>query len=537
MTINRRTFMKSSGAIVAGVTALGWARHALAETGHLRIAMTAADLPTTGGIPNNGAEGQRFLGCPVFESLTDWDLLGAPEHRALIRPSLATEWSVDSAGTTWTFKLRENVLFHDGAKLDANLIAWNFDRVYNSEAPHFDQIPSVQVKAFLPMISGYRAIDDMTVEVTTDRPASYLPELLPRMLFVSKARYDEVGSWNAFAAQPAGSGPFMISNVSPRVSVEMTPYTAYWNPDRVPKLQKMTVYPMPEPTTRLAALRSGQVDWIEVPPPDTIPSLKQAGFEVVTRPYPHCWPWVFSFSEGSPFRDKRVRQALNFAINREGLVDLLNQTAQPATGFVTKDDAWYGNPAIEYGFDPNRAKALLQEAGYSEENPLRFKVMISSGGSGQMVPLPMNEYLQQNLREVGVQVEYEIVEWGTMLVALRKGASDAVALGCQAMNISLPYPEPSAFGRVFHENAIAPNGLNWGGWRSPEIDALVDQIGATFEPEAVNGLMRRVHEIVVDEAPWLFVVHDLNPRAISSKVKNYHQAQSWYQDFTGIVVE
>src|ERR1700687_2652971 len=119
---------------------------------------------------------------------------------------------------------------------------------------------------------------------------------------------------------------------------------------------------------------------------------------------------------GSPFKDVKVRQALNYCFDRAGLVTLLNGTAEPSVGWLKPDDARFGSPANRYGLDPAKGKALLAQAGYTAEKPLSFKVMISTSGSGQMMPLPMNEYLQDNLKHAcGVNVEFDAVEWEVLL--------------------------------------------------------------------------------------------------------------------------
>jgi len=537
MVMNRRNFLASTGALATGAALLGQGGTAYAATDHLRIAITAAEIPTTTGMPNNGYEGLRFTGYPTFEPLVDWDLSN-PGRRPGIRPGLATEWSVDDATkTVWTLKLRENVVFHDGSKLDSDLVVWNFDRMFRTNAPHFDQTGGAILRSYVPWVKSYRAVDKMTVEITTDRPLAYFPWRLTMFLMVGKMAYDQAGSWPAFAKKPAGSGPFRITRVTTNGGVELAPFKEYWDRKRVPRVSKVTLIPMPEATTRLAALRSGQVDWIEVPPPDTVPGLKQAGFNIVLKPYPHVWPWVFSFEDGSPFRDKRVRQALNYAIDRDGLVTLLNGTASPASGYVYPDDVWYGKPAASYRYDVDRAKALLREAGYNERNPLRFKVMISTSGSGQMLPVPMNEFIQQNLAAIGVEVKYEVVEWGTMLVALRAPAGDPKRLGCHALNVSGSFQDPAMWWRFFHKDAAPPVSINWGMWKNAQISAIIDQASRAVDEKQLNVLLARAHEIVVDEAPWLFVVHDLNPRAMSRKVKGFVQARSWFQDFSGITVE
>ena len=118
-----------------------------------------------------------------------------------------------------------------------------------------------------------------------------------------------------------------------------------------------------------------------MPPPDGIPSLKAAGFTIVTNSYPHVWPWEYNIgATNSPFKDVRVRQALNYCIDRAGLVTLLNGTAEPAVGWLKPKDAGFGNPVNRYGFDPAKGKALLAEAGYTAQKPLSFKVMISTSG-------------------------------------------------------------------------------------------------------------------------------------------------------------
>lgn len=536
--LNRRHFLSSTGATIAAGTLLsGMGLPTSAATGHLRIAMTAADVPTTTGMPNNGAEGMRFLGYPVFEPLVDWDLANAADQRAGFRPGLATEWSVDDVtGTVWTFKLREGVTFHDGSPLDADVVLWNFERLYNTEAPHFDAAASAIGRSRVPQVKAWTKIDDMTVALTTTRMLSFFPMLVAWIPIVSRARYEEVGSWNAFAARPSGTGPFQITRVTPRVSVELAPNPDYWDPTRIPRVARVTMFPMPEATTRLAALRSGQVDWIEVPPPDTIPGLKAAGFDVVTKIYPHVWPWVLNTLPDSPFADKRVRQAINFGIDRDGLVSLLNGTAQPAIGFVTPEDAQFGNPPLTYSHDPERAKALLAEAGYTDANPLRFKVMISTSGSGQMVPIPMNEFLQQSLAEIGVIVDFEVVEWGTMLVAFRQRPDDAAALGCHAMNISLTWTDPSVWFRWFHSESKTPVSSNWAHWSNPDFDAIMDEVARTLDVEEMEKLLVSAHEILVEESPWVWIVHDLNPRAFSPRVEGFVQAQSWMQDFTTVSI-
>ena len=507
-----------------------------AAGGTLRIAMTASDVPTTTGMPNNGYEGMRFLGYPIFEGLVLWDLSSA-DKLADIRPGLAESWTQSTDDPTkWTFKLREGVTFHDGSPFNADAAIWNLERYYDTESPQFEAQGSAITRARNPNVASWKKIDDFTLEITTDRPLSYFPYLLVYMLYSSPTQFEKVGSdWAAFAKDPAGTGPFKIVDFKPRISVTLEKNADYWDESRIPKLDGIELFPMPEATTRLAALRSGQVDWIEVPPPDAIPSLKSAGLEIVTNSYPHNWPWVFNLvKEDSPFKDKRVRQAANYCINRDGMVELLNGTAEGSFGFFKKGGDKFGSPENAYGYDPEKAKELLKEAGYGPDKPVKAKVMISTSGSGQMLPLPMNEYLQQTLAECNIEIDFEVVEWGTMLVAFRNLPTAPQALESDAVNISLVSSDISQMARWFWSGNMTPNGSNWGHFQNEEWDKLLGEIQTSTDPDAIASKISRLNEILVDEAPWLWIVHDLNPRAMTDKVTGFVSAQSWFQDFTSV---
>lgn len=519
----------------ATAMAIGLATPAAAG-GTLRIAMTASDVPTTTGMPNNGYEGMRFLGYPIFEGLVLWDLSSA-DKLADIRPGLAESWTQDASDPTkWTFKLRKGVTFHDGSPFNADAAIWNLERYYKTDSPQFEAQGSAIARARNPNVAGWKKIDDFTLEITTDRPLSYFPYLLVYMLYSSPTQFEKVGNdWAAFATAPSGTGPFKITDVKPRISVSLAKNANYWDAARVPKLDGIELFPMPEATTRLAALRSGQVDWIEVPPPDAIPSLKSAGLNIVTNSYPHNWPWVFNLGkEDSPFRDKRVRQAANYCINRDGMVELLNGTAEGSYGFFKKGSDKFGKPENMYSFDTAKAKALLAEAGYGPDKPVKAKVMISTSGSGQMLPLPMNEYLQQTLAECNIEIDFEVVEWGTMLVAFRNLPTAPQSLGADAMNISLVSSDISQMARWFWSGNMTPNGSNWGHFQNKEWDKLLGEIQVSTDPAAIASKIARLNEILVDEAPWLWIVHDLNPRAMTDKVTGFVSAQSWFQDFVSV---
>jgi ABC-type transport system substrate-binding protein len=229
----------------------------------------------------------------------------------------------------------------------------------------------------------------------------------------------------------------------------------------------------------------------------------------------------------------RVRQALNYCVDRAGLVTLLNGTAEPSVGVLKTSDAGFGNPVNRYGFDPDKGKALLREAGYTAQKPLSFKVLISTSGSGQMVPLPMNEYLQDNLKQAcGVNVEFDTLEWSVLFDSIRLTPDNPRLRGAMALNISLVSSDPSVMARFFSSASFSPNGMNFEQWKDDQFDAALATLAQSTDPATIEASYRAAHERIVDNPPMLFIVHDLNPRAMSKRVQGFVSAQSWFVDLT-----
>ena len=263
--------------------------------------------------------------------------------------------------------------------------------------------------------------------------------------------------------------------------------------------------------------------------------MKAAGLQISLWPYPHTYPYALNCTDSSPFKDERVRQAINYAIDREGLCAMLNGTGKPAIGLYPPDDPLFGTPKNRYNYDPEKAKALLKEAGYGPDKPMKAKIMISTSGSGQMVPIPMNEFMQQNFKAVGMDIDFDVVEWGTMLVAVRSDPKAPPSHGDDGINISLSFTDPSSMFRYYAKDSFSPVNYNWGHWDNQAGDRSAEEgAGDASTRTSRTSCWRRRHAMVVDGAPWLFIVHDLNPRAMSKKVTGFKPAQSWYQDFTQI---
>src|SRR3982751_4833227 len=143
----------------------------------------------------------------------------------------------------------------------------------------------------------------------------------------------------------------------------------------------------------------------------------------------------------------------------------------------------------------------MPRAGKGPKKPLKTKILISASGSGQMQPLPMNEFVQQNLAEVGIQVEFEVVEWNTLINIWRAGAKHESSRGGTAMNYSYFIQDPfTGFIRHLQCNLAPPAGTNWRSYCDPEMDKLFDQVRTTFDPREQTTILQKIHEKYVDEA-------------------------------------
>jgi peptide/nickel transport system substrate-binding protein len=538
--MKKRHFLKLSSAATASL-AFGVASppqaNAQSTAGTLRVAMTAGDIPLTTGQPSQGAEGVRFMGITVYDGLTRWDL-SRSDVAAKIVPDLAESWSISETDKkVWTFKLRRGVRFHDGSEFNADAVVWNLDKLVNRNAPQFDAAQAAQGGLYTGGIASWRKLDDSTVEITTKVVDAVLPCSLASVFMSSPTQYEKVGrDWKKFAEQPSGTGPWKLEAFKPRERADLVRNPDHWDKARVPKCERLVLLPIPDANTRVAALLSGHVDWIEAPPPDAIQRLRQQKMQIVTNIYPHVWPYMLSFEEGSPFRDLRVRKAANMAIDRKGLVTLLGGLAAPARGMVDPGHPWFGNPKTDLNYNPDAARKILVEAGYSDKNPVKVKFIISASGSGQMQPLPMNEFIKENMRDVGIDVEFQVIDWEALRNRRRLGAAAPENRGSHGLNSSWAYWDPD-IGLIGPASMfMKASGFNWGNYSNPKAEELAKAAKEEFDLQKQEKLLAQLHEVMVDDAIWVWAVHDLNPRALAPAVKGFVQAQSWFQDLTTVTV-
>jgi len=260
--------------------------------GILTVGMTAGDIPVTTGNPDQGFEGYRFVGYNLYDALLLWDL-SKSDTPSEPKPGLATSYEIDpNDQKRWVVHLRQGVTWHDGCKFSADDVVWNFQMRMDQNAPNFSPQQFTYTRAFLSNVKAVTKLDEDTVTIENNFVESLFPYTLTYVLMISPCRAREMNyDWEQYALHPSGTGPYKFDRFVAHQRLELVPNTEYCDKMRVPKHDRLVLVPMPEASTRTAALLTGQVNWIEAPSPDALTRLKSAGMKIVTNVYPHDWPY------------------------------------------------------------------------------------------------------------------------------------------------------------------------------------------------------------------------------------------------------
>lgn len=498
--------------------------------GTLRIAMTAANVPIPEQFVTEGGEGIRFVGVNVYDRLLNWDT-SQDDHPPTPIPGLAESYAVADDNLTWTFEIRPGVTFHDGTALDATAVQFSFDRLLNQDFEFYSADQAALGSTYTAQIASYRVVDDMTFEVVTKKPWSFFLYDVALISIVSPTAVQTYGN-EEYAQHAVGAGPFKIDRYEGDV-MELVPFEDYW--DGPPLLDRMILYPRPEPASRLTALQSGEVDWAEIPPPDALAQLEAEQYQILMGSYPHAIVYLLN-NYRPPFDDVRVRHAVAYGIDREGMMTLINDVGIPADQYFYEGHPWRDDTFEGYGYDPERAKSLLAEAGYADG--FTIKVAHPASGSGNMFPGPMNEKFQQDMAAIGIKVELFPMEWTTLSTMNRAGMGSPEGDEFDAIYFSPNTQAPMFAFASYLTERIPPAGCcNSMGYSNPEADAVMQQAASTFDVDEQNDLLRTFHGMFIRDAPSVPVTHDLNLRVLSPQVHGWIQPQSWWGDFTTVWVD
>ena len=391
---------------------------ALCAQGHAEtLRAAAAAVPPTLGNPYS-ASGlpATELWTAIFDTLVRLDWLGGPQ------PGLALSWS-NPDSLTWVFKLRPGVVFHNGRPVTASAIVKVIDYLRSPEAVSF------LVSREVNNVAGANALDDLTLELKLSQPDAIFPKRISLVMIVDAEAWAEKGA-DAFALNPIGSGPYRLVNWgNGNVSPELAAFAQSW---RAPQaFDRLLFRAVPEKSSRVQSLLSGQLDVISGLGFDDIAEIESAGFlaqrQKTTQVNSIALPNVRDGKH--PLKDVRVRQALNYAVDKQAIATtILGGDVNIASQGAVPGIPGYNASLKPYPYDPARARALLAEAGYPNGFALAIEIMV------MFMPLDavMYQRVAQDLRAVGVEATVRSIPYADFIrkyTTNQWGNVDAFAMG------------------------------------------------------------------------------------------------------------
>jgi ABC-type transport system substrate-binding protein len=443
---------------------------------------------------NYGATSSSLQG-NVYDSLIEYDAKGG------VAPALAESWTQPQSNV-YVFKLRRNVTFHDGTPFSSADVAYTFQRVRdpNNKATRQRDIEDLVDRVLTP--------DPHTVEVRLKQPSATFLELLGgREMYIVSRKWGEAGG--DFKKAMNGTGPFKLTSYEPSVKYVLERHNRIWSP---PCLDRVELVPIQDDRARVNALKSGQVDFIEyLPWQDTEFFFRDRGHRVY-RGYD-----VFNFvrlnPNRAPLNNPKVRQALNYAVNRQTVAIIaFGGQGQPMDGFLLRKDSWAYNAQTSrvWKYDPERALALLRDAGYQRPQDLRLTFEAVS----LSVHLDTAQVILSGLRALGVTVDFRLID---IPVLFQKRTSGDYVMMMDGL--SLPWADPDAYFEYFHSTGAAyARGAKF---KQDRLDSLLEEGRRTTAVGRRKEIYAEAERILAQEAPWIFVLWRPQSETGRSAVKGY----------------
>jgi peptide/nickel transport system substrate-binding protein len=378
-------------------------------------------------------------------------------------------------------------------------------------------------------VTETRVVDEYTVEFTLGQPfAPFLTNLATNTGgIVSPTAVAEYG--DDFGRNPVGTGPFRFAEwqSNTRVVVERNP--DYWGEPA--GVEAVVFRPVTDANTRVAEMLSGGLDiMVEVPPDNVAMFADDPTFTVYDAVGPHVWYVMLNAKEG-PFADLLVRQAANYAVNKETLVnDVLQGTADISAGPIPPAFGWAYNEAVEpYPYDPDMARQLLEESGVED---LSVTFYVTEGGSGMLDPVPMGTAIQADLEAVGFDVTIETYEWNTFLANVNPGLEGKADMAEMAWMTT----DPDTLPFLTLRTAAWPDegGFNSSYYSNIDVDEMLDQARMSTDLEERAALYRDIQQVVNAEAPWIFVANWKQNAVSTANVQGFELQPDFNLELAGV---
>ena len=414
------------------------------------------------------------------------------EEDGSLTPMLATSWESNDAGTVWTFEIREGVEFHDGEPLNAEAVAANLQRFVNPDV-------GAAYAFLLGTVEEIEAVSEYELQLTLAEPfAPILSHLSHSFIgIVSPAQLEGLGPDETFEI-PIGTGPYEMVEWNRGEDIALQVNESYWGDQ--PQIPNVNFRFIPESSALIVALETGEVDAMMRVPPQEVSRLEDDPSIEVVRESSVRTIYIGFNNEKEPFDDERVRLALNYAVDKEAIVNGLFE------GFTVADapvvPAVFGHESVgPYEYDPERAQELLAEAGY----PDGFEMTIHHPTGRYPLDATVAEVIQDQLSEVGIDATLETREWSSYLDFTsqppEEAEYDAFMLGWGTVTLDADY----GLYALLHSNQWNPNGNNRGFYRNDEVDALLDEARVTTDQDVREELYAEAIELIWNDAPWIFL--------------------------------
>ena len=431
----------------------------------------------------------------------------------LVPTLLAAMPTISDDNMTYSFELLPDVKFHDGTPLTSKDVLFSFKRLANSSngnnlADHFDP-------------EGYEAPDDYTFILKTTTPYAFVEATLcsPGLAIVPEAEVEKVGD-DAFGRNPVGSGPYKFVSWTAGDSIVIEKNEDYWGDQSI--LNTITFRIITESSSRTIDLESGGIDLaLSIPNTDADRIAENADTQLIL----HTGAtdrYIALNCQSDVLKDVRVRQALNYATDSESIRQVCYgaDTSEPMLSVVPSTLQGYRSDLEQYGYDIDKAKSLLEEAGYGDGLTVEFKYLASSTNN------MLAELLQQMWGQVGVTLELNPTESGTLTSALNKGDFD---ICCAGTNFPLMEAGAGLYD-MFHTSSMY-SGNDRSELSDPEVDAVLDQIIVTTDADERAKLVEQAQELIHADAPFIYLAYIKSIVGASSKLRGFDPTPTSMYDF------
>ena len=428
----------------------------------------------------------------ISELIYDKMMMPAPGGK--LEPNMAREWSVTPDGLTWTVKLNKGIQFSDGTPLNSQALKFNFGLVQN---------PKVRMPfrfLFAP-IKEVTAVDDYTVQYHLKTPFAPFAQLLSIMGMVSpKAAQPYDG--NKLSRNPVGAGPYKLAEWVKGERIVLVRNEHYWG--KKPTVEKIVFMIVPETATRVAMLRSGQLDIAYSPTPADVPALEADPNIKVFRPLSTRMMFVGMNTQKGLTKDKRIRQAFNYAVDKKTITEkILFKVAKPLDAPLPPSIFGHATMAHQYDYNPAKAKALLKEANFPKDAVIK---MITPTGR-YTYDKQVAEAVQAYLADIGVKVELRTYDWPTFM-GITMQPLDKTELQLYLVGWGFPYYDADAYLLMYFSSFVQPpKGLGATFYTNPEYDKLVGMARAIMVPAKRLELYKKASTMLWEDAAaiWLYV--------------------------------